>query len=233
MPANSLAQTESKCGRKPSSPFTPPQQQALRDWNGILSSLNSEIIVSLSPQQIADNRIAAFQLFVARHGGDGEDALLALAGAFKSTHGHWVNGEPPTKSIPLILAHMNDSLLKSSCGITYYRSNTAKMESRPRPASRGKQAVNTFCLAHPDRKAISHGMCSSCYAKAWKLNLLHLPLSKWLVTLLQKRKPRDARQCVNHAKVHAYADGLCVECLREVGKLEGILGIEEVCYATH
>lgn len=232
MPASSLVQDKAKS----SDIFTLPQQQALRSWNKILSSINLSCTSDnhLSPQAVADNRMAAFQLFVAQHSEDDEAALYALAGAFKLTKRHWVNGEPPSKSIPMIISYMNGSLLKSSCGIVYYRSNTAKMEASPQPAvrQRGSQATDAFCLAHPDKKAVSRGMCSSCYAKAWKLNLLHLPIGKWMVTLLQKRKPRDARQCVNHAQIHAYADGLCVECLRELGKLEGILGLEEVCYAV-
>lgn len=230
----SLAHSEPKRGPQPSIPlFTPPQQQALRSWNEILVSLNLSCASDnyLSPQLIANNRLAAFQLFKVGHG---EEALSALADAFKATRGHWVNGERPAQSIPMIIAHMNNSLLHSIPGLERYRSNTAKMESRPQPAVRpkGRSAANTVCLVHPGRKTVARELCSGCYAKAFRLNLLHLPLGKWMVTLLKKRKPRDASRCVNHAQVASYADGLCVECLQRVGRLEDILGVGEVCFAN-
>ena len=111
-------------GRTPKSIFPPPQQQALSSWNGILTSLNLSSAENnfLSPQLIADNRLAAFQLFRAGHS---QSALTDLAGAFKSQMGHWVNGEPPGQAIPLIINHMNARLLKSTCNFEYYRSGKA------------------------------------------------------------------------------------------------------------
>lgn len=215
---------------QPSITFTSSQQQALRGWNDILASINLSTSINdhLSPQQIADNRLAAFQLFKAQHGKDGGAALSALAGAFKTTRGHWVNGEPPAQSIPKIISHMNCSLLHSRLGFEHYRSVAAKIEARFAPIvrPRDKSAINTSCLVHPNRKAIAKGLCGSCYVKALRLNLLHLDMSHWLITLLKKRKPRDKGHCVNHAEVSAYADGLCVECLQRLGKLGEMLGME-------
>lgn len=123
---------------QPSKLFTPPQQQALRSWNAILMSINVSCASDnyLSPQLIADNRLAAFQLFRPRHAGDGGVALSALAGALKTVKGHWVNGEPPAQSIPAIIAHMNESLLYPMSGLERYRSSFAKLQGTALPARR-------------------------------------------------------------------------------------------------
>lgn len=219
-------------GPQPSTTFTSSQQQALRGWNEILASINLSTSINdhLYPQQIADNRLAAFQLFAAQHSGNGDLELTALADAFKSMKKHWVNGEPPMQSIPKIIAQMNYSLLHSMPGFEHYRSAAAKIEARFAPIIR-PIISNSFCLVHPNRKVIARGLCGSCYVKALRLNLLHLDMNQWLITLLKKRKPRDKGHCVNHAEVHAYADGLCVECLQRLGKLDGMLGME-VGYAV-
>lgn len=58
--------------------FTSTQQQALREYNGLLSSLNT-YTESKSLQEI---RLAALELFVASHS-NGDGAIIALDSAFR------------------------------------------------------------------------------------------------------------------------------------------------------
>ncbi len=202
-----------------------PAETALKTYNSVLIEVN-KATPPKTIQQLSDNRMKAISLFIA---GQGKMATKNLADALRLIHGYWVNGEPDAEAIRHIFTRLNSALSNSLCGITQYRSNTAKMESRPtirRITYRGNRRRNQGpCLAHPERAAIARGMCSSCYSKAFRLGILHLNLGEWLPTLLKRRKPSDSSHCVNHATVRSYADGHCVECLHRLGKLEKELAV--------
>lgn len=193
----------------------------------LLAALNDSPEKSLN--SLRENRLTALNLFCGRHN-NGDGAVTSLDSAFRVLYGHWVNGERPKESLQKILSRLSNKEPESLCSIKHYRSSFVKLQGTTPPVKR-KYGTKAVCLVHPNRKAIARELCNPCYSKAFRLNLLHLPMDQWLITLLKKRKPRDKRQCVNHAKVAAYADGLCVECLRKVGKLDGVLGTE-VCYAV-
>jgi hypothetical protein len=195
--------------------FNAPQEQALRDWNNVLAKINLTNLPH-TPQQVAENRQAALQIYRIRFD---ENALNALSQAFSQLHVCWVNGDPPFEIIQQIISHLNQDLLNPFSGLVHYRSSFASMESRSIDISKDRSRGRGLCLVHPQKQALCKGLCNNCYEKARRLNLLHLDLGVWLSVLLKRRKPRDVSQCVNHAKIQSYADGLCVECLHRLGKL--------------
>jgi len=81
-----------------------------------------------------------------------------------------------------------------------------------------------FCIVHKDRKVTykKKNLCTSCYGKLSRLDLLDYPLTLDLLYVLKVRKKtrEPVGYCVNHPKRLALGNKLCSECNRALGLLE-------------
>jgi hypothetical protein len=83
-----------------------------------------------------------------------------------------------------------------------------------------------YCMIHPNKETkVGEQLCFRCLKKKQKLGLEAYPLDFGLLYILSIRKKygRVAEFCINHPKVVAMNNGLCVKCNEKIGKLEELL----------
>lgn len=204
------------------------QREALRNFNRYCDAVRGDFKRGI--EGLAEIRETALQMFIG-----GGHPIKHLVGALFALRPHWQNGGEGEETAKAIFRrlHNADGIMQSGDMFVTMSTNRFLRELElkgPEPPAivevsdfEARQiAQEKFCVIHPDRPWYNKKLkiCSSCYQKLRKLDLLDYPFDDALVEVLKTRLKwgqKTARRCVNHGWRIALPNGLCVRCNEGIG----------------